>query len=255
MKENNMEYIQELISGLIKHWDIVAGLLVVLRLVFTLYNLYRWHGYRLGYLETKSLPLLINYRIRDDLRITYKDKPITRLEGKTFRIFNYGDKEIRKEDLYENKLSVEAINGKILDITVKTKEEDGSIKLKKINDTKYNILFNYINVSQIIDVNILYDAEDVSINCKAAGMGNICKFSERIKPTGFITLFFVFIFAISLSYVYYTKGWTSFIYPLASITFLLLSLLTLYIYISQVYAFWIGPKQKIIDYKFPDADD
>lgn len=251
-----MEYMQQIISNINEHQGAIIDIITVLGFIFALYCYYKKHGYKLGYLQDSSLPLLIDYEIKKDLKIIYKGKPITRLKGKTFRIFNYGDKEIRKEDLYENKLSIIAVNGKILDITIQIKEDDGNIKLKKVSDTKYNINFSYINISQIIDVKILYDAEDVLISCKAAGMENIRKFSERIKPTGFIYMPFIFLFVFLTLYSYYLKDWSSsFIYPMSFFIFTLLALIIICMYIYQIYAFWIGPKQKIIDYKFPNTEN
>ena len=251
-----MDYIQKLAIFFIKYWDIIFGIIGILGFIYTIYDFYKKHGYKLGYFERISLPLLISKGIKEDLKITYKDQRITKLEGKTFRIFNYGDKEIRKEDLYKNNLSITAVNGKILNITIKIKDDNGNIHLKKIDDTKYYILFDYINISQIIDVNIIYDAKDVSINCKAAGMDSIRKFQEVLEIKDIISMIPSLLFFPFLCYIFYLKDWNeSWFHALGFVLLTLFTLFTYVLYIYQLYIFWIGPKRKIINYQFPSIDN
>ena len=101
-----MDYIQQVISFIKEYWDVIVGIVGIFSFVVTICSVYKKHGYKLGYLEDTSLPLLIDYDIKKDLRIIYKGKTITRLKGKTFRIPFISEKD-SKGILYAIKKNVD----------------------------------------------------------------------------------------------------------------------------------------------------
>lgn len=249
-----MEYWDIVKTFLIENWEIIFGIVGVIGTIFTICSFYLKHGYKLGYTEETTLPLSIDKKVEKDLKILYKNKPISLLIGKVFRVFNYGDKEIRKEDLYKSKLSINLGVGRILNIQLKCKEDNGNVQLKKINEKRYEIPFDYINANQIMEITVLYEGADLNIHCQAAGMEGLKKFSNIPSLKDLLYIIFMIAIISFSDFAFFSAEKVSLFKTIAIILF---SLFDFGLILLFVYSFWVwifAPRSKILNYKFPENE-
>ncbi len=246
------EYLNLLKNSIVENWEMIFGIIGIIGVIYTICSFYIKHGYKMGYTEETSLPLSIDKKVERDLKILYKNKPIKLLKGKIFRVFNYGDKEIRKEDLYKNRLSVILEEGQILNIQLKCKENNGNIKLRKVNEKKYEILFDYINAEQIVEITVLYEGQNLNIQCQAAGMKELKKFSNVPTISDLATLIFIICVMFLSAFSFYNAEKTSLFKTIATILFLLIDLAAIIAFLHSLFLWFTAPKRKILNYKFTE---
>ena len=154
------------------------GLIGTLGLLYTLCDHYKKHGSHLGFIKEQSLPLIIDKTLEKDLVILYKGKRIKQVEEVRYRIFNYGDQTLRREELYNNKFKIFVRDGEIFDIKLKVKNGKEKCTVKRISNKLYELDFDYFNIDQLIELSILSSTENVLLECSAAGMFKIKEFSK-----------------------------------------------------------------------------
>lgn len=231
--------------------SIIFGIFGFLGTIYTVYGFYKNSTYKLGYIEKKSFPLVVDKNIEKDLKIFYKEKKIFSIQKTTYRIFNAGKKSLRKEDLYDNNLKIFSKDGKILDIEMNIKENIANFKIEKENENEYLILFDYFDSDQIIDVNLLSDGKDITISCCAPDMPKITKYkdsSNSLRDT--VASFFLFLFFIIVTYALITSEKQNIN------SYIIISILCIYLILSPfiIYANFLDylhtPAKKILKYQF-----
>ena len=174
-----MEYLDIVKTFWIENWENFFGIVGVIGTIFTICSFYLKHGYRLGYVQNSSFPLMLSGKLANDMQILYKGKSVSRIKEKYYRIFNVGDKALRKDDLFNNKLTISIEDGRIFDIQLFVKDKSQNVKLKRINDKKYIINFDYFDMNQIIDIVFVHSGIKENIECHAPGMKNIKKYRRK----------------------------------------------------------------------------
>lgn len=172
-----MEY--EVIHNFLEKYTVeLSALGIVLGIVPLIKNLIMYFSPQISYVDVGVIDSYIPHDMSKDVFISYKGKKTTCLKVQFVTIFNNKSKALLKEDLRNEPFCIYVENG-FLDVElINQLKNEGNIKLKKINDQKYFIEFNYMNPNDAITLKVIYSQKEPIISLKAA---NLNKFERRVN--------------------------------------------------------------------------
>lgn len=159
------------------NFENVITLFGIIGTIYTIYGFYKNSAYKIGYIEKKTFPLYVNDDLKENLNIFYNGKEVRFIQKITYRAFNNGSKALRKEDMYSNNMNIKSLKGEILHIDMHVHKPGANFRLERKNEKEYVILFDYFDKNQIVDVSILTDAPKILLECSAADMPKIIKYT------------------------------------------------------------------------------
>ena len=155
-------------------WTILA----VLAIASFIYAIYCQHKNKekkeFSYIQ-KSNSLIRKKKSKfDKLNITYNNQAVEDLCVSRFTIWNSGNKTLNSFDIVKTKeLTIHAVDdNKILDVElIKCSEETNQFEIKIIDDKTVKILFDYVDKSDGIVIQLIHTGEPscMSIDCKIKG--------------------------------------------------------------------------------------